>query len=101
MPAGGKLELRDMSHAIAKRASRHGKIEIKFSIARVIRIERHPEQALFARRAREHSVDVEKRRFAELKSSQVQHENLPGLLDNKKMIHIARRGGDKKRLSQA
>ena len=87
-----------MSYAIAKRASRHGEIEVKLPITRVIGIERHPQEALFARSARQHPLNVEKGLGAQLTGPKIQRENLSGLLHDKKMINITRRRRDKERL---
>lgn len=71
-----------MGHAIAKRAARHGEVEIKLSIARIIRIECHAKQSLFARSGGKTRLDVKKRRRPYFTGLKVENENLPSLLNN-------------------
>ena len=71
-----------MGHAIAKRATRHGEIKIKLSIARIFGIERHAKESLFARSAGETRLDVKKRLRPYFSSLKVENENLPSLLNN-------------------
>jgi hypothetical protein len=89
--------LRYARDAIAKRTAWHREIEVKLSVSRVGRVERHSEKALLSRGAGQ-PADCEKR--GQLAGVQVQPHDPAGLLHNIYMIDVAWRSGDKHRLSQ-
>src|SRR5437660_1291806 len=79
-----------MRDAGAKRSARCGVVDVKFAVGRVVRIEREPEQPLFAA-PNDSARDIEIRRRVYDAGRQVDNFDLPRLLHNEKTTTVSRR----------
>src|SRR4029453_11962794 len=81
-------ELGNVGDTISKRAARNNEIEIKLSVCGVIRVERHPEQALLT--GNSETIQGKERRWTKRAGGEIENSNCTILLHDKEPLEISR-----------